>query len=146
MAQNRKGHHIFSISFCGIRVRYSNKTFELIILLPRSNLRKTHMYTHAHEPSTATKMYQSPVPSFQTTKYAPLKSSERFFGVFLMHCFGEAQRARWACIAVVRGIRRTIEKNVGLLLESGCGRWNEDKGGPPPTVLDMTRRQKKSEC
>ena len=47
-----------------------------------SNLRKTHTYPHAHEPSTATKMsgkmYQSPVPSFQTQQnILPLSSSER---------------------------------------------------------------------
>ena len=44
-------------------------------------------------------------------------------GAFFWCFFGEAQRARWACFAVVRGFRRTIEKNVGVLLESGCGRW-----------------------
>ena len=38
-------------------------------------------------------------------------------GAFFWCFFGEAQRARWACFAVVRGFRRTIEKNVGVLLE-----------------------------
>ena len=70
------------------------------------------MYTHAHEPSTATKMYQ-------------------IFGEARGACRGEAQRARVGlALRSCGGIRRTIEK-----MEVYCSRVVVEGGRGEDTYL-----------